>query len=334
MIMRNHTENERNRTIDVIKGICILFVIITHYKWKDSYKQMLLFPFWIDMAIPVFMIITGYVNTLSFDQRKVNTLNNAYIPSNIFKKFLRYTIPFIPVYIFEVFLYIITQKKHYSIIKLVIDFIEGGYGPGSYYYPVLIQIILFFPLVWYIIKKYKGKGLLLFFVINLFYEIFKNIIGISDALYRLLAFRYLFNLSLGCYLSCLKQVRKQHIIAAIIGLFYLIIFNYTGINPFIMTKWTNTSMISVLFVFPVVKWIIDKNKLKNIVLESLGKASYNIFFAQMLYYKFFSKTIYKHLHGSLMQIAINIFICCSAGLLFYFIEKPITKWIVGKVVKE
>ena len=87
-----------NYFIDVLKGICILIVIITHYNWDKGERLKYLFPFWVEMAVPVFMIISGYVSSKSFEKKQINKLAQAYEPFLILSKILRYTIPFIIVY--------------------------------------------------------------------------------------------------------------------------------------------------------------------------------------------------------------------------------------------
>lgn len=58
--------DERYRSVDFIKGICILFIIITHHSWSKAEMSKYLFPFWIDMAVPLFMIISGFVYSESY----------------------------------------------------------------------------------------------------------------------------------------------------------------------------------------------------------------------------------------------------------------------------
>lgn len=58
----------RNGFLDIIKAFCILFVIITHDSISDSFRLKTLFPFWINMAVPMFMIISGYVYAISFEK--------------------------------------------------------------------------------------------------------------------------------------------------------------------------------------------------------------------------------------------------------------------------
>ena len=68
----------RNHFIDVLKGICIIFVIFTHASWTDEQRLKFLFPFWIAMAVPFFMLVSGYVYTKSFQKNSVETLDSAY----------------------------------------------------------------------------------------------------------------------------------------------------------------------------------------------------------------------------------------------------------------
>lgn len=61
--------NERCHSIDFIKGICIILVIISHYRWTDYERLRWMFPFWVDMAVPIFMVITGYLHSKSFQKK-------------------------------------------------------------------------------------------------------------------------------------------------------------------------------------------------------------------------------------------------------------------------
>ena len=94
-------EQARLTYLDLYKGIAILFIIVTHYNWTASERLMLLFPFWISMAVPIFMVITGYLMSMSIDN-KLQCLHSAYSPKEILYKWLRFIIPFIPVLIFQI----------------------------------------------------------------------------------------------------------------------------------------------------------------------------------------------------------------------------------------
>ena len=61
---------KRNQFIDVIKGICILLVILTHFDWIEAERLKCFFPYWMNPAVPIFMIISGYVFTESYKKRR------------------------------------------------------------------------------------------------------------------------------------------------------------------------------------------------------------------------------------------------------------------------
>ena len=84
---------KRNNFLDVLKGICILLVILTHFDWVEAERLRYLFPFWMNPAVPIFMIISGYVFTESFKRKNVSTFKEAYNAKGIVDKVIRYTVP-------------------------------------------------------------------------------------------------------------------------------------------------------------------------------------------------------------------------------------------------
>ena len=162
----------RNRTIDILKGLSIMFVILTHYEYyPDGARLQYLFPFWIVMAVPIFMIISGYVNAASYEKKGAATFKDVYRPATIAKKLLRFVIPFVIAWILELLLIIFVKGvKTLPITFLLKFFFRGGYGKGSYYVPMLIQMVFLFPLIYLVIRKWKGWGLLLCGALNLVYE--------------------------------------------------------------------------------------------------------------------------------------------------------------------
>lgn len=98
---------KRNYFLDVLKGICIIFVIITHYKWQAAERLQYGFPFWVDMAVPIFMIISGYVYACSFRKNEIENIEKAYELKFIVSKLIRYTVPFAVAYSLEIMVDII-----------------------------------------------------------------------------------------------------------------------------------------------------------------------------------------------------------------------------------
>lgn len=121
---------KRNNFIDTLKGICIIFVVITHFSWSNEERLHLLFPFWIDMAVPVFMIISGYVYAASFERKQINSIESAYKLKEIVNKFIRYTIPYIGIYLAEAVGYLVVKRKA-DILEMVKVLLGGGMGQAA-----------------------------------------------------------------------------------------------------------------------------------------------------------------------------------------------------------
>lgn len=190
----------RNRTIDFLKGVSILLVLITHYAWTEEQRVNPLFPYVIDMAVPIFMIISGYVGAISFKRHKVNSFSDAYTASCIARKAIRYSVPFVIVVIWQIIdpNVVISASDAFERIRW---FLNGTVGQGSYYYPILIQLIFVLPAVYFIIEMKGSKGLWICLTINAVYELLKWSYGMNDECYRILIFRYIFVIAAGAYAS-------------------------------------------------------------------------------------------------------------------------------------
>ena len=331
---------ERNRFIDVLKGILIILVITLHFPIERAEQLQYMFPFWATLTVPCFMMISGYVSALSYQKRAIGRPEEAYGTVRIAEQILRFVIPYTIAFIaewivFRIFGLYTVNVRTYGIFALFLDYLRGGQGQGSYYFPVMIQFVFLFPIVYFVIRKYDLKGLAGCFVANGIFEILKTAYGMSDGEYRLLVFRYLFIIAAGCYMA-IGKVRKNHktvalsVISIAVGGAFAYLFSYTDYNPKILTYWRTTSFAACLLVVPVLGRLIRKGTWKFAPLEILGKASFNIFLVQMIYYNF-ADHIYERIPYRPAQLAFNIFNCVAAGVLFYYIEKPLTKWVTGKL---
>lgn len=327
----------RCNLIDIIKGFMILFIIITHYKWdypSDYLKYG--FVFYIDMAVPVFMVISGYLAAKSFE-KKVCTLQQAFSIEIVLPKLLRFLVPFFITFIIELPFLIIYKKL--DILSLIQTFVRGGAGPGSYYTPVMLQFIFVTPVIYYIIKKYDFCGMCLCFLFTAVWEAVQYSWGMNDGPYALIVLRYVSVIAFGCYIAIgqIKLNKKILCIMFFTGIVWQGLLCYAPLNPpFMNLSWARVNYLSSLIVMPVMYILIKKfcySSFKVPVIQQLGKASYNIFLVQMVYYCG-AGLVYKKIHGTLLQIVVSILICCCLGCIFYSIETKITKYIVNAIRKN
>ena len=279
------------------------------------------------MAVPVFMIITGYVSALSFEKHRIIILYEAFKLKEILRKIIRYTIPYLCMYFLEVGGIIYADKiDSYNLVYL---FFTGGIGPGSYYYPIMVQSIFVIPFIYFIVRKYDSLGLIIALFINVLYEILKSAYGMSGGCYRLLIFRYIFAIAAGCWIFINSKRNLKPFtgfLFILIGALYIIGVCYFNYIPFTIPYWSNTSWVSILFVMPIIYFLLKQN-IRNILLESLGKATFNIFLVQMVYYGLLSGRFFT---GKILLL--NIIICIFGGMIFYTIESRFTKVFTKKVL--
>lgn len=316
---------QRIAWIDLFKLCSICVVIFTHASWSNTQRLEFFFPFSIDMAVPVFMLISGVIWSYSIE--KHDFLDN-YQYNILFKRWFRFTLPLLIAFLLEILIYC-AFKGALTMRSAIVQLYLGGYGPGSYYYPIMIQLIFYFPVIYLIVQKHRAIGVFICGIINFIFEFSVLTYGVSVSTYRLLIFRYTLLIALGVFfylekkLILSKAYIKWHLVALLIGFVYIHISSYTSINTYVFEYWTTTSMLVSFWVFPffclVYFWSKDMNYYKILF---LGKASYHIFLTQMVYYNF-------DVDGLLMEmLGINVFfsailsilICLPMGYLFYLVE--------------
>ncbi len=335
------------RNIDFLKGICIIIVIFEHAGWSRETWLKGLFPFWDRIAIPMFMVISGFVYTLSL-QRK--GMENYYSFHELSHKLKRYLRPYIIAFSIENVAYLIIANKAFrrfienhfhfpinsifservTILNSLKSFISGGYGPGNYYTPVLIQLIILFPLLYILIKTLKYKGLFLSGILCFAFELCQYFFKIPNSIYRCLIFRHLITICFGIYLA-LKLYTKNtilNLLSLLIGLTYIVAHSYFQFTPgFFNSNWADVNFIACLFYCPIIAFLIKKEKLHFRPIEQIGKASYHIYLTQMVYYNFFKKTfIIKLINNSYLWCLVSMIICAIFGLCFYHLEKKIISY--------
>lgn len=328
----------RNRTVDLLKGLCVLFVILSHSSFSSLERRWLLFPFWVDMAVPLFMILSGYVYFASYEREGVRSLLETYAPRRIARRALRYVVPFLAVFILELlasFVYIRWSGEPVDwLAQPVRALLTGGApGAGSYYTPIMIQFIFLFPLVYALIKRANTLGLLVCGVVNLVYEILQSAFGMSLSCYRLLLFRYLLLIAFGAYLY---QNREKRLSPALgwtslaLGAAYIVANQYFGISFSFFPHWQGTCMLAALFALPVAA-VLLRAEWKFAPLELVGRASYHIYLTQMVFFIFAAGRVSALVANRALVLALSIVLSLGCGLVFYYVERPVGRAIARAV---
>ncbi len=112
----------RNETVDIIRGIAILLVVLGHTMTgcTENSQQSFLFNVVWTLQMPLFMLISGYVNKYSKPMTEIKALGNFF-----FKRTVAYLLPF-AVWTFFVRGLIFKQTDYLNIKNLIFN-MDSGY---------------------------------------------------------------------------------------------------------------------------------------------------------------------------------------------------------------
>jgi len=312
--------------IDYIKAICIILIIVTHFNWNSETRECLLFPYWIDMAVPILMIVTGFNYFHSWERG----FNIKKLTSYVSRLIIPYCVLVIP-QVIELYI------KKVSLIEIIKNTIAGGYGPGGYYVPVMIQVVLLFGLIHYIVKKYDKFSIAIILAVIFLIEGAVIYFGFSGGMYKIMSHRYFLFLVAGALYAKHekdKVVTKGAKIASIGCMFvlgivsvYLVKYFY-DVLPF-FGVWKTTSCLIILL---ALAWFVFFKQISlkhNALITMISKSSYHIFLIQKMWYYYTDKSKIGFFDKYAMVIP-NIIICCGLGILFYMLESGIRKCIQNK----
>ena len=269
--------------IDFIKAYAIICVLIGH----TLPVTYLMYGLWAGMQVPLFIL----VQTFHFYKKEGARLN-------IKKIFQRVVLPFVVVGLLELLFIYLVSKEHYDnplIKKWLLK--GGGYGPGSYYPIIYVQIALLLPCFSWVLNSLNRSRLILFFIVVAeVLEVTCSLIQPPEWLYRLLAIRYLFLILLGWLWvkDGITLNRKMVILSllsalAIIYFEYVVVYFHVDNEPwFFNTAWTfhrwpcyYFCANGLVFLLHVIWECLNKTEWINSLIKELAKSSYEIFLVQM-----------------------------------------------------
>ena len=225
-----------------------------------------------------------------------------------------------------------------SLVKRVI--VGGGYGSGSYYPWIYLQMAILIPLMRPICDKLaKRKSLAVFLLLSIVMEIVCSITNLPDFVYRLLCIRYIFLIWVG-WIWVKEGIRLNvlTISASLVSLIAIIYFAYfdQDLEPlFYNTGWATHRWICYFWVgfafVGILHWMYTKISRKewvNRTAKMLASASYEIFLVQMAYYALIPLHRLELIDNDLIQFAIwfslAFVVSVTGGIAVYRLEKRLS----------
>lgn len=287
---------------------------------------MPLFLLTINSAVPIFMILSGYVYSIGANAK---TLKEQYRFSVLKKRFIRFTVPMLATCVLYIVLRsIIGGMTLYEIFK---SFVLGQYGAGAYYYHLMIEFIFIAPLFCTLISRLGANGVVLLGLVNFIYEILSSAYNLHPSLYRIIILRYTSAIALGMYAGMKKE---KEISATVLGTMLVLGITYIiapyawdySYRVFTFSPQNITSMLFVLYIFPIVCIILDGCKEHTSktffgkAIERIGHASYHIMYTQMILFSVkpaFDRIVFDTRKlGAIGELVFELTVSIIAGLFF------------------
>ncbi len=335
--MKGKTEVKWEWIIDYLKALAIILVIINHSLplWaRDNWA----FFYIVRMAVPIFVLVSGY--NFAGSLSRANSLSAWYRPERLVKKMKTYLLPMFGVFVLWLIKGLIFG--HITLLEILKRFVLQSYGQGAYYFWIIVQLYLIFPILYYLIKKHGKVGYLIILIINILYELILYFFHISVSVYRIIALRYLMLLAMGnwVYDEVSNADRKETyllcmLISFILGCLYIAYFSInrerTEIFPY--KTWGNTNFFCCLFIVPLFFFSMKFFKNRKIkftwlhkTLSAIGQSSYYILCTQMIMFWVINR-IWTWAGAPLsLCIICNVLFSVTSGILLnYLIDRIKTK---------
>ncbi|MBR1545981.1 MAG: acyltransferase family protein [Prevotella sp.] len=316
----------RDLSLDFVKGICILLVLI-HHTTTLQFHQDSFFYIWGYPAVPLFLLIQVFHSyKRGFEKQRWNVLR-------IWK---RAVWPFVLV---ELVIFVYMMLAHpmaswRSILTYLVYW--GGGGPGSYYPWVYIQFAFLLPLMAPLFRRLKSFWLAaLFLLLSIGGEVLCNMVHLPEWQYRLLFIRYIFLIYLG-YQMVVRGV-ALNILTVSLSLVSLLALYFFEVKDFRLYPifyyaenwksfhWICYFYIAYLMVYFLCKffyWLPANNKIENVICV-LGEHSYAIYIFQLFYFVVIAPFIREQLEviGNPVVIAVLYLLLaillCSIPVVYF-----------------
>ena len=274
--MKETLSDNRIINYDYIKGVAIVFVILSHLFSAYSVLPQHM-AFHIGNSVSLFLITTAL---LRYKKLEKSGMNSYWI--NISKELL---IVFIPFILAQLILITIYRPDPTSVIKTF------GMGMGAYYPFIHTQMIIMAPFAYKILNKNFILGSFIILSICTISEALLSYIQIPQWTYGILFTRYCFLYVIGFLLlkNDLLSKYKYYIgILTILGCIFIYFHCYHGYNAFFYPGWIGSkfprdflSLCWFLFLFNACNYTPHAIR-KGIAY--MGKKSYDIFIIQMMFF--------------------------------------------------
>lgn len=299
--------------IDFIKAYAILCVLFGHT--FSPILDKVAYGVWAGMQVPLFILVQIF-HSYKKDKATVSLV----------KILTRVVLPFV---VFEVVTFVIAHLiwgvDGNILIHRALN--SGGYGPGSYYPWVYVQVALLLPLFLLLLKRVdKVTALVVFLIVCEGTEILFSVVDLPNHIYRLLATRYILLFYLGwLWVKEGVRINRLTIVLSIISLCFILFFEYSTVDKepwfinagFRFHRWPCYFFVAYGFTAMLhILWTkINQNGFVVRIVKILAAASYEIFLMQMTVIYLFHRTMLGFITNGVLRYSVWMFIVWTVSII-------------------
>ncbi len=316
----------RSEGLDRAKGIAILFVCLRHGLTRPELDASVA---WLHLgqAVPIFILVTGYLACRSWERHGLG-VRSYYAWGRVRRMLTRIALPLAVVLALEAVLLMATGRSPGHVLREFV--VMGGWGPGSYYPWVYLQLWFLLPFILWLTSIRTGcaSAWAFLFVICFAAEAVVGLLHPPSAVYRLLCVRYFFALCLGILWARDEDPKGwvRWVLAALAAV-YIGLERWRGpvLAPVLYPTWPGYHAPAYFYSLVVVGAGIALSgrlggRLRGL-LAAMGQASYEIFLTQMVYFFFMRRVVVRWfgsdsgLAGKGIMVPVALLVCVGVGMV-------------------
>ena len=314
----------RLQQIDVLKGLAVLSVVATHSltaaKLVDSWAVLHIWQ-----AVPLFVVILAANASMSFDRRRAEGAGRLFTVDYIVSRAVRILAPFALIWLLA---WIVGRDKAALQFGAESWLLQLPYpGPGNYYVPLVVVLLLLAPLLYVSYRKSRWLTLGALIALDLVFELLAARIPLFEShpfVYSVAFPRYLAAFALGFLVADSRlrwRVRATVLGAGMLAsLAYLYVGNSGSWSPPFVPAWRTQNVLAAFYPAALaalgMRLLPQRSTRAPLVgLAWVGRASYHVYLVQMLYFMLVPRS------RTALMIVVNVVLCAFAGLGFYFFER-------------
>jgi peptidoglycan/LPS O-acetylase OafA/YrhL len=169
-VVRPAAARRRSVGQDLLKALAIVAVIAQH-AIPGAQLHRLWDVFWVDQAVPVFLVLFGLNAAGSFQRSGARSLGELYSPAYLRSRVRRLVVPVLAVYALIAAVGTVQGRAHLGPLVLLGAAPIAGGAPGDYFVGLAVSLALLLPAIWWAFLRRPGTTIAAMLLVSVVFEL-------------------------------------------------------------------------------------------------------------------------------------------------------------------